>query len=121
MLSNEVMCFGPWLRAEQPLNGLHGCDQTVLFCGREFAEQRGDLIACARIERSEFFLTFLRQTEMALSAIDSRRRPADQSAFLEAAEDAAQVSRIQIQFPGEFRRSGTVAVREFVKHAHFGQ
>src|SRR5215510_12249720 len=62
MLSNEVMCISLWLRAEHPLDGLHGCDQTVLFCGREFAEQRGDLIACARIKRSEFFLPFLRQT-----------------------------------------------------------
>jgi len=99
------MSFALRLLAEQPLDSLPRRDETFLFCGRELAKQRSDLIACARIKRSEFLLSFLRQTEMALPAVDSGRPPADQSAFLEAAEDAAQTSSIQIQFPGELRRT----------------
>src|SRR5262245_7692064 len=85
--SNEIRSLALRLCAEQPLDDLHRCNQTVLICGRDLAEKQGDLIDRTCIERSEFFLTLLSQGEMALPAISSRRRSVDQSPFFKAAEN----------------------------------
>src|SRR5262245_31523256 len=85
--SNEIRSFALRLCAEQSLDGLHRCNQTVLIRGRDLAKEYGDLIDRPCIEWSEFFLTLLRQGEMALPAISSRRHSVNQSPFFKAAEN----------------------------------
>ena len=62
-----------------------------------------------------------RQRQQAVPGVRLGGRSVEQAALLEAAKDAAQVARIQAQFPAELGRGGRGVMGELIEHAGFGE
>ncbi len=104
--------------AEQPFDGLHRAHQTPLGGGGQAAQQRGHLVVRARVEGREDLASLGREGEVALPTVGRGAGLEHEPAPLEAAQNAAQVSRIEAEITAQRRRGGLVAVRELVQDPH---
>ena len=85
------------------------------------AEHRADLVARARVQRRERVVAPAGQGEEALPAVGLRAGALEQPALLEAAQDAAQIARIEPELSPERARGDGVLMRELVEDAPLGQ
>jgi len=115
------MSPGWWGRSTYAADGVHRLEHTLLVGVGQLAQHRADVRVRPRLERGEGGPPPLGQRQMALAPVGFRRRSLDQVAPLEAAQDAAQVARVQAELAAELRRGGLLAVRKLVEHPHLAQ
>ena len=109
--------------AEQALDRAHRLDDAAagrrrgsgpsMRCDRAVARARSSGAKAARPRA--------REAQQALARVGGRRRPRDQAAGFEAAEDAAQIAGVEAEVAAEVGGGRRVAVGELVEHAHLGQ
>src|ERR671910_1615664 len=94
--------LGP--NTEKALDSSHRSDQAFLPCDRHATKHRAYVVARARVERGEGLPTSLGKPQEPASAVGFGESLVDQTVLLEAAQETAQVARIQSKLLAEFTR-----------------
>src|SRR3989454_1442275 len=92
--------------AEQPFDGVHRRYQALLLRLRQVPQQGADVVVRVSVELGEGLPAAGRQGQDALPPVALGGLAVEQAAYLEAPQHAAQVARIQAQFPTEVGGGG---------------
>jgi hypothetical protein len=112
---------GAVLAAEQLLDRPHRRQQLGPIGLAEGGEQAGDAVLAVLVERGEGALAGGSEAQVQVPGIVLGAHAPDQLAFLQAAQQPAEVARVEVEVAGKLGRGGPVAVREFPEQARFGQ
>jgi hypothetical protein len=85
------------------------------------SQQLADLLLRARVQRREGAFAGRGEAEVHLAGVVLRTGRLDQAALLEAAEQAAEVTRVELEAARELGGGGARAVRKLPQQARFGQ
>ena len=107
--------------AERELDGAHRLDQALLLGSGQVVEHGADLLTRAGLERRESGLATRREAQQLLAPVALGPPSLEQAAFEEAAQDAAQITQVQVELAGQLAGGGVLAVGQLVQHAHLGQ
>src|SRR5262249_33898444 len=95
--------------------------QLRLLGTAQLTQHCRDLIVGTGVDRREHLATPVGEGEDDLPPIPVRRALFDQTSLVEAAEDAAEVARIQSELSGDTGGCHRLTLRELVEHPAFGQ
>ncbi|MNY23056.1 hypothetical protein D3C86_1567040 [compost metagenome] len=79
----------------------HGLDQLLLLWLRQALQHHHDFFTSGLLQRGQHGTTWIGELDLRCSGIGCRASPADQSFFLESADDAAEVASIQAEHMAE--------------------
>ena len=107
--------------AEQRFDRVHRRDQPRLLGGHELAEHGAGVVLRAAFQRRVSGAAARRERQMALPGVARRNFAADQAAFLEIAQHAAQIAGIEIERAADLGRGRGAAAGDLVKHPRLGE
>ena len=107
--------------AQQGLDVSHILDQALLGRGRECAQHGDDLVLGAMVERSEGGAAQRGQGQQALAGVQRAGGALDQTALLEALEQAAEIAGIEAEVADERARGRIFPMGQLVEDAGLGQ
>jgi len=112
---------GPGRRTEQRFDACHRCQQLLLLRLAERFQQRRHLGLRATVQRCEGAPPGRADRQPHLPRIGAGAGGLDQPAFLETAQQPAQVAGVEVQRLGQLGGGGVLAVRQLPQQARFGQ
>src|SRR5712691_1933800 len=107
--------------AEQPFDGAHRRHEALLLRLRQVPQQGADVVVRVSVELGEGLPAAGRQGQDALPPVAVGGLAVEQAAHLEAPQHAAEIARIEAQFPAEFGRGGGRLMRQLIEHAGCGE
>jgi len=107
--------------AEQLLDARHRRQQLLLLRLGQRAEQDAHIALRARVDRCECPLARGREAEVLVPRVVGRAGALNQAAFLETAQQAAQVAGVEIEFAREFGGGKPIAVGQLPQQPRFGE
>ncbi len=112
---------GSALGVEQLLDRPHRREELLPIGVGERREQGGDAFLAVPVERGEGALAGGGEAQVQVPGIVFGADALDQLAFLQAAQQPAEVAGVEAEVAGELGGGGPVAMREFPEQARFGQ
>jgi hypothetical protein len=107
--------------AQAIFDDLHGGDEAALVGAREPSEQGADVVPRPGVKYRKCLPPRSSKAQQALPAIGFRACPVDQAGVVEAAQDAAQVTAVEVQFLGESGCRGLSMACHLKENARLGK
>ena len=105
--------------AQNVLDRAHRFAQARLLVVGKRAKRACDFVVLAAFERRKGIAPLRGEEQVALATVAGRTLLANQTAPYKIAQDAAEITVVELELLAEFRRSEVVFMREFVEHVCF--